>query len=415
MRVFLIGGVLLLLALTGLYFGLEYLGVGTSNQLQEGQVISVGQADNREPTIASESSQPIDYQVQSVVQGLSVPWSLEWTSNDRMLVAERTGAIREVINGELQAEPLIEFDEVSTQSEEGLMGLTKDPAYDNTPHMYVCYAYAKDGGIVDKVVRFTDPSRAGDAPPGNPKILVDDIPAAQYHAGCRIKFGPDGYLYVTTGDATDKNIAQDLDSLGGKILRMNFNGSPLKDNPFYDTNRTSQVTDARNYIWSYGHRNPQGLAWTDYGFLWSSEHGPSVFDGPAGGDEINFIERGENYGWPLVSHDRNQEGLMAPKLTFTPAIAPGSAMIYSGDVFPQWKGDLFVGALAGEGVVRIDLNEMGNEILGYEQLDLKGVDPGRVRDVAEGPDGLIYFTSSNTDGRGTAREGDDQVWVIRGE
>ena len=176
-----------------------------------------------------------------------------------------------------------------------------------------------------KVVRFTDEGNSLT----NPRIIIDLIPAAKYHAGSRLAFGPDSKLYISTGDATNKNIAQDRNSLGGKILRINADGSIPSDNP-----------QKRSPVWSYGHRNPQGLAWIGDD-LYSSEHGPSVFDGPAGGDEVNKIVKGGNYGWPLVSHLKTRDGTVAPLRVFTPAEAPASLMAYSGTMFPQYRDHLF--------------------------------------------------------------------------
>ena len=186
----------------------------------------------------------------------------------------------------------------------------------------------------------------------------------------------------------------------GKILRINPDGSIPEDNPF----RGSPV-------WSYGHRNPQGIDWQpDSGKLYSTEHGPSGFDGPGGGDEINLIEAGGNYGWPLVSHDETREGTFAPLIQFTPAEAPASLSFYASNVLPMFTGSLFFGALRGEGLVRVVLSDSDpNEIITVEKIIS---DIGRVRDVVQGPDGLIYFSTSNRDGRGRAREGDDHIYRI---
>jgi glucose/arabinose dehydrogenase len=228
---------------------------------------------------------------------------------------------------------------------------------------------------------------------GDQRIILDGIPAAKFHAGCRLAFGPDGKLYISTGDSTDKQLAQDLDSLAGKILRINPDRTTPEDNPFADS-----------LIWSYGHRNPQGLAWDAGGQLYSSEHGPSVIDGPPGGDEVNKIVKGGNYGWPLVSHQETKEGLEPAVAIFTPAEAPASLMIYSGDVFPQFTGNIFFGALIGEGIVRMIPDGEDYKI---EKLQ---TEHGRIREVMQGPDGLIYFTTSNRDGRGKAKAGDDKIY-----
>lgn len=249
-----------------------------------------------------------------------------------------------------------------------------------------------------KVARFKDD---GDKLSGETTI-IDQIPAAQYHAGSRLGFGPDGKLYITTGDATDRQLAQDLDSLAGKILRVNRDGRIPSDNPF-----------SESPVWSYGHRNPQGIAWhpeTDE--LYSIEHGPSTFDGPPGGDEVNHIVKGGNYGWPLVSHERTREGTVSPLAIFTPAEAPASLLIYSGKSFPQFKNNLFFGALRGEGLMRLELDPNNPDKI-ISSKKLPEVRFGRIRAVTEGPDGFIYFSTSNRDGRGSPAASDDRIFRIR--
>ncbi|MBI1871989.1 PQQ-dependent sugar dehydrogenase [Candidatus Collierbacteria bacterium] len=222
--------------------------------------------------------------------------------------------------------------------------------------------------------------------------------AGAIHDGCRIKFGPDNKLYITLGEAAQKDLAQKLDSLNGKILRINADGSIPADNPF----RGSP-------IYSYGHRNPQGIDWDPQtNLLWATEHGPSGADGPGGGDEINLIKEGANYGWPLVSHDKTYPGTEFPKLLFTPAVAPAAGMFYRGDLFPEFKNNFFFAALRGEGIYRLVI--AGDKVISFEKLS--GIDVGRIREIVEGPDGAIYFTTSNRDGRGKLREGDDKIYRI---
>ncbi len=356
-------------------------GVGQSGDVLDNKVVS---------------STKQTYHVEKFAEGLEVPWSMVFTDPNRLLIAERPGRIRVVNNGVLEPKSLHIFSEVPNKSEEGLMGMALDPDYGSNKFVYVCLAYGDAKKLADKIVRFRDRGdRLVEA-----TVILDAIPAAQYHAGCRIAFGPDKKLYITTGEATQKEIAQDIQSLGGKILRINNDGSIPSDNPFKNSP-----------VFSYGHRNPQGIAWhPKSGVLISTEHGPSVFDGPAGGDEINKIEKGKNYGWPLVSHDTNKIGLVAPLIQFTPAVAPASALIYGGAVFKEWKNQLFFGGLKGEGIYRVMFtNDNAEKIQSYEKL---GIDVGRVREVIEGPDGYIYFSTSNRDGRGNPRKGDDMVYRI---
>jgi glucose/arabinose dehydrogenase len=339
----------------------------------------------------------VSWQLETVVGDLWVPWSLVFTDTGRMLVSERSGSIREVIGGELQAEPLYEFTDIASQDEAGLMGMVLDPDYVQNDYLYACYSTTgSSGGLADRVVRLLD-SDAGlllDA------VIMEDIPAARYHAGCRLGFGPDGKLYITTGDALQPQSAQSLDSLAGKILRINPDGTIPEDNPF-----------PGSPVYSYGHRNPQGLAWQpESGLLYATEHGPSGNDGPGGGDEINLVQVGANYGWPLVSHDGTLEGTQSPLRQFTPAVAPASAMFYASDVLPMFTGNLFFGALRGEGLVRVVISPSDPAVI--ETVEWVVSDVGRVRDVVEGPDGYIYFTTSNRDGRGNARAGDDHIYRL---
>ncbi len=386
----------LIAAIAGVWL-IDYLNIGD-------KIPGFGEAVVLDPDIDLEDEEestgkpkdPVPYKIESVAQELFVPWSIVFTSKNRMLVSERDGAIRIIKNGKLQKSPLATFPDVATSSEEGLMGLTKSPNYDNDKYLYACLAYNEGDKIIDKVIRFKDKGSSI----STPEIILDDIPAARFHAGCRLKFGPDDKLYITTGDATDGKIAQDKNSLGGKILRLNKDGSIPDDNPFGSP------------VWTLGHRNPQGLAWQPTtGALFSTEHGPSGFDGPGGGDEINVIEKGKNYGWPTVSHDNNKPGLTPPIVQFTPAVAPGSAMFYDGNVFPQFQNQFFFGGLAGNGVYRVVLTDKDSQKVGLFQR-LQKINVGRVREVTQGPDGYIYFTTSNQDGRGPLKVGDDHVYRI---
>lgn len=384
----------------GAWFGIVWLAPFQS-------VLAPGEVRHSTPDPSNEGasglpsvvSKPTQHVIETVATGLDTPWSIVFTSSARMLVAERPGRVRVIEDGKLLQTPLHIFSEVSETGEEGLMSLALHPEYPNNRWVYASLAYEDENALWVKVMRFVD---RGDRLSDGVNI-IDRIPAAQYHAGCRLLFGPDGKLYIATGDATEKKLAQDMDSLAGKILRLNADGSIPNDNPFGTA------------VWSYGHRNPQGLAWhPDLGALYSSEHGPSVFDGPAGGDEINLIEKGKNYGWPFVSHTQRQAGTEAPLITFTPAEAPASLMIYSGRAFPDWRGNLFFGALRGEGLIRMVVDSQDpKKILSSEKI--AEVRFGRIREVMEGPDGSIYFTTSNRDGRGSPSMEDDRIFRLRFE
>lgn len=387
--------VLVLVMIGGGFFVVDYFHLCCANELEPGEIVVMNQAaeisaDEQEESIF------VQYNAELFTENLYVPWSMIFTTQNRMLVSERRGQIMAVINGVLQEEPLHVFPEVSSIAEEGLMGLALDPEYQNNQLLYACLAYDAGDTLQVRVIRLKDRGNIID----RDGIVIDNIPAARFHAGCRLGFGPDEKLYITTGDATDRDIAQDLNSLGGKILRVNTDGSVPDDNPFQDS-----------YVYSFGHRNAQGIDWHPVsGVLLSTEHGPSIFDGPAGGDEVNNIIAGGNYGWPLVSHDENQEGLIAPLIQFTPATAPASAMVYTGAVFPQWQGDLFYGGLRGEGLYRVSFTN--DQAVAVKEVQRLSQEFGRIRDVIEGPDGLIYFTTSNRDGRGDVRLGDDKIYRL---
>jgi glucose/arabinose dehydrogenase len=275
------------------------------------------------------------------------------------------------------------------------MSVALHPRFATNHFLFLSYAYGGNGVRV-RVVRYRE------TPEGlvDRKVIIEDIPAAQFHAGCRVRFGPDGKLYITTGDATRRELAQRLDSLAGKTLRLNDDGSVPTDNPFVGQANT------RSEIWSYGHRNPQGMDWQPAsGLMFQTEHGPSGFDGPGGGDEVNIVEKGKNYGWPTIHHRQTAAGLESPLLEYTPACAPASGMFYRGSAFPQFTGNFFFGCLRGERLIRVVLN--GRQVSSQE--DLLSGKYGRIRDVAEGPDGMIYFSTSNRDGRGSPTSDDDRI------
>lgn len=335
------------------------------------------------------------FRVETAVSGLEVPWSIVWTPDGRMLFTERPGRLRVFANGRLRPEPLFTVPDVEPSGESGLMSLALHPQFATNHLLYLSYAYSGDGKRV-RVVRYRESGNGLT----DRKVIIEDIPAAQFHAGCRLRFGPEGKLYITTGDATERELGQRLDSLAGKTLRLDDDGVVPEDNPFV------AQKNARPEIWSYGHRNSQGLDWQpETNLMFQTEHGPSGFDGPGGGDEVNIVERGKNYGWPVIHHRQTHEGMESPLLEYTPACAPASAMFYRGSAFPQFRGNLFFGCLRGQRIIRVALD--GRRVVSQENL-LDGR-YGRIRDVAEGPDGAIYFSTSNRDGRGTPARDDDRI------
>lgn len=337
----------------------------------------------------------VSFQVETVVTGLQVPWSIAWAADGRMFFTERPGRVRMVLNGQLRPQPLIGLPDVEPSGESGLMSLALHPQFANNHFLYLSYAYKGEGQLV-RVVRY----RETESGLTDRKVIIENIPAAQFHAGCKLGFGHDAKLYITTGDATERGLAQRLDSLAGKTLRLNDDGTIPTDNPFVGQQ------NARPEIWSYGHRNAQGMDWQPgTNLMFQTEHGPSGFDGPGGGDEVNIVERGKNYGWPLIHHKETRAGLESPLLEYSPAVAPASGMFYRGSAFPQFRGNFFFGCLKGERIIRVILE--GRRVVSQEALLQEKY--GRIREVAEGPDGAIYFSTSNKDGRGTPASDDDRI------
>lgn len=343
-----------------------------------------------------EAQDKATFKVETFAGGLEVPWAFAWLPNGDMLFTERRGRVRIIEKGKLRPEPVYTVPDVEPSSESGLMDISVHPDFASNAFVYLAYAYRGDGKQV-KIVRY----KYADAKLTEPKIVIESIPAAPNHAGTRARFGPDGKLYVTTGDATKWDLAQQMDSLAGKTLRLNDDGSVPDDNPF------TKQKGARPEIWSYGHRNAQGLAWQPgTGLMFQTEHGPSQFEGRGGGaDEVNIVEAGKDYGWPTIWGNRTREGMVAPLLEYTPACAPASGAFYNGDKFPEFKGNFFFGCLRGARLIRVVLD--GRRVVKQEDL-LKG-NVGRIREVAEGPDGYIYFSTSNRDGRGSPAKDDDRI------
>ncbi len=349
-----------------------------------------------ENAVVSTESNDLRFRVETVAGSLEVPWGFAWLPNGNLIFTERPGRVRIIENGKLRVEPVFRVPDVEPSSESGLMDISLHPDFAKNSFVYLAYSYRTDGRRV-KVVRYKFLNNALT----DPTIIVQDVPGAPNHAGMRARFGPDGKLYVTTGDATDWNLAQKLDSIAGKTLRLNDDGTIPTDNPFVNQK------GARPEIWSYGHRNAQGLAWQPgSGLMFQTAHGPSSFEGKgSGGDEVNIVERGLNYGWPVIHHRETREGMISPLLEYSPACAPASAMFYNGSVFPAFKGNFFFGCLRSKRIIRVTLN--GRNVVSQENL-LDGV-YGRIREMAEGPDGYIYFSTSNRDGRGSPAKDDDRI------
>ena len=338
-----------------------------------------------------------EFRTEIVARNLTIPWGLAFPPDGRILVTERSGSVRVVSkSGELRKEPLHTFRDVVHTGEAGLMDIQLHPNYERNRWIYLSHTYREGRSMFVRVLRFKEAASGLT----ERKVIIEAIPTARFHAGCRLGFGPDGKLYVTTGDATKRKLAQDRGNLIGKTLRLDDDGVVPKDNPFVGK------AGARPEIWSIGHRNAQGLAWQPgTGRMFQTEHGPSMFDGPSGGDELNLVARGSNLGWPLVSHEEKREGTVAPLLVFTPAVAPAGAVIYDGTALKGVRGNLFFGCLRGQCLMRVVLDK--DKVVSHERWFEKKF--GRIREVAVGRDGFLYFTTSNRDGRARPKAEDDVI------
>jgi glucose/arabinose dehydrogenase len=332
-------------------------------------------------TATSTTQTPPVYEV--IAEGLEIPWDIAFLPEGSMLVTERTGQVVEIAPDGTKHE--IPVPGVKQGGEGGLLGLTLHPDFEVNRYVYLYMSSPSTSGETkNRVVRYIFKN---DTLTEN-RVIIENIPGAIYHDGGRMEFGPDDRLYITTGDATTAAIAQSLQSLGGKILRLHDDGVVPSDNPFSSA------------VYSLGHRNPQGLAWDSAGRLWETEHGRS--GATSGLDEINLIEKGKNYGWPDIEGDKTRTGMVQPVRhsgandTWAPA-----SLVYL-------NGSLFFGGLRGEALYEAVLD--GPKIVEFKEHFKNEF--GRIRTVRVGPDNMLYITTSNTDGRGTPQTGDDKIILI---
>ncbi|MGM0576095.1 MAG: PQQ-dependent sugar dehydrogenase [Myxococcota bacterium] len=347
--------------------------------------------------------------VEAVVTGLEVPWGLAFLPGDGtgdMLVTERPGRLRLVEDGSLVSEPVLTID-VRSESEEGLLGLALHPDFESNRLFYLYYTVERDGDPVNRVVRYRLAQDRRSAT--QDRVILDDIPAARYHSGGRIRFGPDGNLYAGTGDSREPDLSQDRDSLAGKLLRVTPEGEVPEDNPFDGSP-----------VWTLGIRNNEGFDWRPGDEVADGpvlvDHGPSGELGRTGGDEVNVAGRGVNLGWPTIWGCETKEGMRAPSLVWESAVPPGGAEWYDGDAIPQWKGSLLVGTLGSRHLHRVVFEDDGRTVARHEVL-FKGDPPGgygRLRTVVTGPDGALYVTTSNCDGRGACPADKDRILRLTG-
>ena len=344
-----------------------------------------------------------DYRLVTVAEGLVQPWSMAFLPGGDLLVTERPGRLRIVRGGKLLPTPVTGVPEVVYRGQGGLLDVVAHPNFATNKLVYLSFSKPTGGGAATTAVvrgRFEN-----NALVDVKEIFVADTKGAPGHYGSRIAFDKSGMMFITVGERQappsgdlEKHPAQDLSNHHGKVIRLFDDGRVPPDNPFVGK------AGAKPEIWSYGHRNPQGLAiHPTTGEVWATEHGPQ------GGDELNLIQKGLNYGWPVIGFGVNygpgaaihastmRPGMEQPKNVWVPSIATSSLMLYTGDKFPAWKGSFFVGGLAGQRIVRLTYD---GKAFTVEDNLVRG--QGRIRDVRQGPDGFIYFSIDEQQAKPTA-------------
>jgi len=333
------------------------------------------------------------FRVETLVTGLEHPWSLAFLPDGRMLITERAGRLRVVRDGRLLPEPVDGTPEMVARGQGGLLEVAAHPDFESNGWVYLTYSAPGKGGLGTELARG---KLIGSDRLESVQVLYRAQPKSRggRHFGSRLAFAPDGMLIMTLGERGDPDRAQDLSDPAGSVIRLRDDGRVPPDNPFVAR------SGVRPEILSYGNRNPQGLAiHPATGAVWAHEHGPR------GGDEVNVIRPGINYGWPVITHGVAYSGLkigegaqkagMAQPIHFwDPSIAPSGMTFYTGDAYPAWQGDLLVGALKFQLLVRLELD--GERVVHEERL-LEG-QLGRIRDVRQGPDGRIYLLTDSEDG-----------------
>ena len=331
-------------------------------------------------------------------KNLKAPWELIFLpDSNRALVTERPGRIRLIDNGELKDKTYAQI-EVYDKGEGGLLGMAHHPNFPKKPYIYIMYTYqGSDGNPYNRVARLTDQGQSGKFD----RVIIDHLPGATYHNGGRIEFGPDGMLYITTGETFERDLSQNLNNLGGKILRLTPEGKIPTDNPFKDS-----------AVYSLGHRNPQGLAWhPQTKDLFITDHGPSGEGGLGAKDMVKVIQPGGNYGWPKTI------GYFADNKYLNPLIMwPDTSVPPSGAVF--YRGDLYIATLRSEALIKINLeqnhgsNYQVKSIERWFAEDNRNGKYGRLRAVTVGPEGSLYVLTNNRDGRGNPNTDDDKILKI---
>jgi len=356
-----------------------------------GVVLSGSAFAQQTKTPLSDSIQSYEYQL--VTKGIDIPWGMAWLDQKTILVSDRKGELRIISNGKLLSEKVTGLPELRAQGQGGLLDVAVDPGYAQNNLIY--FSYSGLEGVGEGAHTSVMRAKLQGFKLTEQTVIFEGGPNTTkgQHYGSRLTFDKNGYLYISSGDRGNRDVnPQRLDRDAGKIHRINSDGSIPEDNPFV------AQTNANPSIYSYGHRNPQGMAMHPItGDIWTHEHGPK------GGDEINIIQQGVNYGWPVISYGVNysgssftdlteKEGMQQPAWTWTPSIAPSGMTFVTGDIYPDWKGKIIVGSLKFAYLVALELD--GDKVLSQEIL-FPGI--GRVRNVKQGADGYIYVA---TDGSG---------------
>ena len=339
----------------------------------------------------SGKSEGMSFQLERVTSGLGVPWALEFLDDDQLLFTERGGRVGLLDVANTQVRYLSGVPDIKPSGQGGLLDLKKSPNFFSDQTLFFTYSFEEGG---NKATALASAQLKGQSLQGWRNVLITQSKdSGGRHFGSRIAFDALGYLYFSVGDRGERDNAQNLANHAGSILRIEGSGAVPMGNPFIKSK------GALPEIWSYGHRNTQGLAFDEKrGVLWAIEHGPR------GGDELNRIKKGANYGWPVISYGKeywapisvgegtHKVGMEQPEKVYIPSIAPGSLLLYSGQAFPEWRGDLFAGALALQHLNHLKLNQSG-QVLEEERLLLELNE--RVRALTESPEGWIYFSTDS--------------------
>ncbi|WNG61486.1 PQQ-dependent sugar dehydrogenase [Archangium gephyra] len=336
--------------------------------------------------------------VDVVAEGLEVPWGIAWLSGGDALVTERPGRIRLLRNGALQPTPVATV-KISSAGESGLLGIAAHPSFASNRQFYIYVTTDEGGSTQNRVERWTLSEDHASAT--FDRVIFGNIPAAKYHDGGRIRFGPDGMLYVGTGDSREPDNSQNVDTPSGKLLRLTPEGEVPGDNPF--PGKPAFLT---------GVRNTQGFDWKDRDTLYFTDHGPSGDTLRRGHDEVSVVRKGDNLGWPTIYSCESGEGFITPSLTWESAAPPGGAAIYTGDAIPEWKGSLLIGTLGSRHLHRVVFSQENPLQVAQHEVYLRN-EWGRLRETIMGPDGHLYVTTSNCDSRGDCTARKDVILRIR--